>query len=1010
MKYFLIFLIIFFISRNCLFANNDEGTIYIDSDNVNELSDKWFFKADDNPQYKEININTSDWTFSYPHFPWRRIKEFENYYGNAWYRLNFYVNSITDLDIYVPLHDDGVQFYLNGTFLLETRHFPKEGIPPLIAGKPDIVKLPGYLLNKGKNVIAIRIGGKNFDSIFNSKFKIGPHNLINTIWIRDYLLAFSFAAIDIFLGFYFLLYYWKRRKDQYYLYFAGMACTLGLWIISIKGFILWLFDYQWILIVFGYFGAFLFFINFIYFINSFLGFKNKIGAKIFFGIYYFFSIAVLIELFLTGGLRYFHKYLFDAFIMSFIPLNIYSIIICIRGIKQKKEYASRLLIGCSFFALGLIISIFSFLDIVKFDPFITEGFFAMTIVFATILASRFSEVHNELEKTHEELLRVDKMKDEFMAVTSHELRTPLIGIEGIADSMLDGISGKLPDETRENLKLILLSSKRLSTLVNDILDLSKLKYSDLKLAKTAVDMRQVTDIAIRFSLPVFMGKNIKIKNQITDDISYVYGDSNRVQQIMTNLIENAIKYTPEGEIIIYAGRINDFVEITVEDTGIGIPVEKFEDIFKSFEQVDSSVSRHYAGSGLGLSIAKQLVELHNGRIHVESEVGKGSRFIFTMPVYLEKYKSIENETFDHVRARDAALTVSASGSVIEAGDEGNSIRTIGERTSSAANKKSNSGGKYILVVDDEPINQKVIENYLTLAGYTVEISDNGRRALEILSTGELPDLVVLDIMLPGLSGYEVCAAVRKRYTLHELPVLMFTAKNQVMDIVAGFEAGANDYLSKPFDKRELLARVNTLITLKSTVKEYEESRFKNLRNRMNPHFLFNSIHAIHALIKSDPEKADRGIIKLAEIYRYLMDISLSSIVKFEQEWQFVKNYLEFEMIRFADVLTYKIEMSGDFGDIMIPPLTIQPLVENSIKHGLRQKMELGIVEISAERKGNLVKIIVVDDGTNIKSENIFARSLGNIKDRLKFHFRESDVKLENREQGGVRATITFTVG
>ncbi len=332
-----------------------------------------------------------------------------------------------------------------------------------------------------------------------------------------------------------------------------------------------------------------------------------------------------------------------------------------------------------------------------------------------------------------------------------------------------------------------------------------------------------------------------------------------------------------------------------------------------------------------------------------------------------------------------------------------------KRSASAVKRKSNTGDKYILVVDDEPINQKVLENHLTLAGYRVEIADDGRRALEILDTGDLPDLVLLDIMLPGLSGYEVCAALRKRYSLYQLPVLIVTAKNQVMDIVAGFEAGANDYLPKPFDKRELLARVNTLITLKRTVKDYEESRFKNLHNRMNPHFLFNSIHAIHALIRSDPEKADKGIIKLAEIYRYLMDTSLSSVVKFEKEWQFVENYLEFEKIRFADVLTYKTEMSGDFSDIMIPPLTIQPLVENSIKHGLRQKKELGIVEILAERKGNFVKIIVVDDGTSINKENIFTRSLGNIKDRLKFQFKESDVKLENREQGGVRATITFTI-
>jgi sensor histidine kinase YesM len=121
------------------------------------------------------------------------------------------------------------------------------------------------------------------------------------------------------------------------------------------------------------------------------------------------------------------------------------------------------------------------------------------------------------------------------------------------------------------------------------------------------------------------------------------------------------------------------------------------------------------------------------------------------------------------------------------------------------------------------------------------------------------------------------------------------------------------------------------------------------------------------------------------------------------------NFLEFEKILFPDVLTYKIEMKGDFKDIMIPPLTIQPLVENSIKHGLRQKMELGVIEIYAERKDGFVKIIVADDGTSIKTENIFNRTLGNIKNRLQYHFRDSDVMLENRAQGGVVATILFSV-
>jgi two-component system, sensor histidine kinase ChiS len=727
-----------------------DDTLYIDTDKVTELSDKWLFKADDSLKYKDINIDTSDWIASNPHFPWRRLKEFNDYYGNAWYRLNFNVNNITDLGLYIPLHDDGAQFYLNGNFFYESRPFSKEGNTPLMPGKPDIIKLPAYLMNKDKNVIAIRISGKNLDSLFNSKLKVGPYNLISSLVIKDFFLTFPFAAIDIFLCFYFLLYYWRRRKDKYYLFFSGMAGSLGLWTIAFKGFILWMLDYQWIHVFFVYSGSFLFFINFINFINSFLGFKIKIGAKIFLLIYYLLSLIVFIEFFITGGLKFFHKYLFDIFILLFIPVNIYSIIICLRGIKQKKNYAKRLFIGCVFFALGLIISIFSFLDIVKFDPVITEGFFVMTVVFATVLASRFSEVHNELEKAHEELIKVDKLKDEFMAVTSHELRTPLLGIEGITDSMLDGASGEISEEARKNLQLISISSKRLSSLVNDILDLSKLKYSDLKLAKTSVSLRQAADIAINFALSVFRGKNIKIKNNISGDIPDVYGDKNRIQQIINNLIDNAIKFTPEGEVKIYSKRTGDFVETTVEDTGIGIPQDKFGEIFMSFRQVDSSVTRKYGGFGLGLSIIKQLVELHGGTIRVESEQGKGSRFIFTLPVYLDKYKSAEVAEPLYDKASAGTAMPEYVGYVKSADAAYNTLHFAGLAKTSRNGTGKGNEGKCILVVDDEPINQKVLQNQLTVAGYTVKIAGDGYEAMKMLGKDEMPDLVLLDIMLPGI--------------------------------------------------------------------------------------------------------------------------------------------------------------------------------------------------------------------------------------------------------------------
>jgi len=487
---------------------------------------------------------------------------------------------------------------------------------------------------------------------------------------------------------------------------------------------------------------------------------------------------------------------------------------------------------------------------------------------------------------------------------------------------------------------------------------------------------------------------------------------------MYNLIGNAVKFTEAGEIRIYTkqtaagGNKDKMIEVIVEDTGIGIPEDKYEAIFGSFVQVDGSISREYNGPGLGLSITQQLVQLHGGDIRVESETGKGSRFIFTLPVYNSPVNDSGNEDIYYPDTDFVKLKIIQDRKPVDLLKEMpgyNDYYSSGSNDSKQNNtSRLNAESSRILVVDDEPINLTVLENYLGLAGYNVLKADSGAKALEILEREKLPDIVLLDIMMPGMSGYDVCSEIRERYSLYELPVIILTVKDQVMDIVKSFDYGANDYLAKPFDKRELLSRVGTLIKLKKTVRDYERSRFKNLHNRMNPHFLFNSIHAIHALIHTDIEKADKGIIKLSEIYRFLMDTSMNSSIPFMEEWDFIKNYLEFEEIRFPDVLTYKIDMKGDFSDITIPPLTIQPLVENSIKHGLRQKHGAGLVEVYAERNNGAVKIEIFDDGKNINTKNIYSGTLGNIKDRLKYHFKESDLTIEKCTHG-VKARITFFV-
>jgi len=397
----------------------------------------------------------------------------------------------------------------------------------------------------------------------------------------------------------------------------------------------------------------------------------------------------------------------------------------------------------------------------------------------------------QIEKQRvEELEKIDRLKDQFLANTSHELRTPLSGIIGLSESLKDGAAGKLPTKAIENLNMIANSGKRLSHLVNDILDFSKLKNKDLALSAKPLDIQAMVNVVLQLSQPLAQGKKLKLVNSVPKDVVLVEADENRVQQILHNLIGNAIKFTEKGTIEIKAESKDKMLAISISDTGIGIEKEKFDSIFESFEQGDGSTQREYGGTGLGLSVTKQLVELHGGTIEVNSEDGKGSTFTFTLPISNKKRKDVVLGDGSH--------------------EEGISqLQTENEENQPPSEVKTHhkNGLAKVLIVDDEPVNRRVLENHLTVGGYAYTSAQNGLDALNIIENGEKPDIVLLDVMMPGMSGYEVCEEIRKKYLSSELPVVLLTAKNRVRDMVAGFNVGANDYLTKPFSKTELLARL-----------------------------------------------------------------------------------------------------------------------------------------------------------------------------------------------------------
>ncbi|SDH44962.1 ATP-binding protein [Alteribacillus bidgolensis] len=489
------------------------------------------------------------------------------------------------------------------------------------------------------------------------------------------------------------------------------------------------------------------------------------------------------------------------------------IVLTAAGFIWRKGYspARYFFFGWIIFLVGVFLSSVAdagFIPITFFTKYASQiGSAFEVILFSLALADKFNVLRMEKEKAErhakesqelavEQLKKTNRLKDEFLANTSHELRTPLNGIIGIAESLRDGAAGQVNISLKNNLNIIIQSGKRLSHLVNDLLDFSKLKHKAIELQWKPVRLKEATDVVFSLLEPLMKGKPITFNYNITTDLPLVKADENRVQQILHNIIGNAVKFTETGSITVTAEKEKDSVLITVQDTGIGIKGEDLNIIFNEFEQGSDENVRRKRGTGLGLSITKKLIELHGGTISVMSEPKKGTTVRFSLPLY---DGAVNNAAFPLAYYENYKEEA-------EVMDDSRHLLT----------KKRNKGS--ILIADDEPINLQVLQNHLRMEGYDVTAVTNGEQVLQKAKT-HVFDLIIIDVMMPVLSGYKVSELLRKNYSLTELPILIVTARNELEDIVTAFRFGANDYLSKPCYKEELLARVQTLLTMQKAMKD-----------------------------------------------------------------------------------------------------------------------------------------------------------------------------------------------
>jgi PAS domain S-box-containing protein len=392
----------------------------------------------------------------------------------------------------------------------------------------------------------------------------------------------------------------------------------------------------------------------------------------------------------------------------------------------------------------------------------------------------------ELEQANIQLKRFDELKTSFLANMSHEIRTPLNSILGYTDLLLDRVDGEITDEQEKSLTKVQKNAKHLLTLINDVLDISRIESGRMELDLKPVNVQDLIGETISALDPLLDKKGLALEAAFDRGLPLAHADPDRLRQVVTNLVDNAIKFTSEGRITVKAeasgiGRREDgpprFVEVCISDTGKGIRKRDLNRLFDKFRTLDTLAANQYRGAGLGLSICKGLVEIQGGTIWAESTYGKGATFCFTLPVEAEAVRQAYKET-----GRGEGLKPS-------------------QRTAEAR----------VLVVDDEPDQVTLISKLLGEQGYRIAHAYDGDQAVASVKRSR-PDLIILDLMMPNVNGFEVIEYLKGGEETRQIPIIVLTGKELTRKQTNDLKGKVERILKKGMlDMEEILETVNRIL-------------------------------------------------------------------------------------------------------------------------------------------------------------------------------------------------------